>query len=491
MPRGRSSHRPVIHLDKKLLDQAVGQQDRASLVDRIFNMVVTQIRAGKLGAGQRLHPVRQLADACEVSRDTVARAYDKLVAHGHLESRPGSGFFIKLNGGAAPAVIESAAAPPLPEWWRFRLVQPNNSLESSTGLGTLPLEWLDEESLGRAMRVVARASVRNLIGYSDVQGYLPLRQRLQEKLRDIQIDAPVARIMVTSGATHAIHLVVQAMLRTIGEPVLVEDPGPFLLTDRLMASGLALLGVPREADGPNLEVLRAYCIEHRPKLFFCNSILHNPTSGNISPYKAFQILRIAEEFDLTIVEDDTYADLLPAADASAVTRMASMDQLNRVIYIGSFSKTVAPGLRVGFVCANAEVIERLQVVRTVGDIAGMSVNERVAYQLLSQGGYRHHCSQLRNRLDACRQPVIDQLHRHGFTVEHPQPAGMYVWATPPGKVDTMTLADTLYKQGHLLAPGDLFAHSNLHLSRIRFNISRTLDSPALGAIEQCLRAPAR
>ncbi|MCA1855500.1 PLP-dependent aminotransferase family protein [Massilia oculi] len=488
MPRGRPSHHPVITLNKQALDQVASPHDRLSLVDRIFDMVVAQIRAGKLAAGQRLHSVRQLSDACEVSRDTVARAYDKLVAHGHLESRPGSGFFVKLKGRPARGVTESASSQPLPEWWRFRLVQPAVGLESGTGLGSLPPEWLDEEGLGKALRAVARASVRNLIGYNDVQGYLPLRQQLQAKLRDVQIDAPVSRIMVTSGATHAIQLIVQSMLRTVGEPVLVEDPGPFLLRDRLMASGLELLTVPRDADGPNLEALRAYCIQHRPRFFFCSSVLHSPTSGHISPHKAFQILRLAEEFDLTIVEDDSYSDLLPPADATAVTRMASLDQLNRVIYVGSFSKTIAPGMRVGYVCANAKVIEWLQVYRTVGDIAGTSVNERVVYQLLSQGGYRHHCAQLRSRLDECRQPVIDQLGAMGCTFEQRPNAGMYVWATLPGQVNAMALADALFKDGHLMAPGELFSRTNGYESKMRFNVSRTQGSPALPAMGRLLEA---
>ncbi|NVD71003.1 PLP-dependent aminotransferase family protein [Duganella sp. BJB1802] len=486
MPRGRPVHRPALTFSKETLAKPSVGAERLSLVDRIFNRIVVEIQAGRLAAGKRVHSVRQLADECEVSRDTVARAYDKLVAHGHLESRAGSGFFVRQHGRATWTGIDAAASQFLPEWWRFLLVQPVGNLASTPGLGLLPPDWLDETGLSKAMRAVARGSVRSLSGYGDAMGYLPLRQQLQAKLRDVHIDAPAARIMITAGATQAIHLIVLAKLRESGEPVLIEDPTSFLLRDRLMACGLALLTVPREADGPNLEVLREHCVRHRPRFFFCSSVLHNPTSSHISPHKAFQILRLAEEFDLTIVEDDTYSDLLSPGASSPATRLASLDQLQRVVYIGSFSKTISPGLRVGYLCAAPKFIEWLMVYRTVSEIAGTSVSERIVYQLLSQGSYRHHCAQLRGRLDEYRQPVIEALRGLGCGVEREPHAGMYVWASLPYGLNAVSLSDELFKQGHLLAPGDLFSSAPTAASNMRFNVSRTLDTPALPALRRLI-----
>ena len=126
--------------------------------------------------------------------------------------------------------------------------------------------------------------------------------------------------------------------------------------------------------------------------------------------------------------------------------------------------------------------------RTVSEIAAASVSERVVYQLLSQGGYRHHCTQLRSRLDECRQPVVEALAALGCSVEQETNAGMYVWATLPRDLDAMPMADELLKQGHLLAPGDLFSGSKQARSKMRFNISRTLDSPALPALARAIDA---
>ena len=488
MPRGRPSHRPAVAFDNTVRQKGEEGEGRVSLVDRLFDRVMLEIQAGRLAPGQRLHSVRQLADECEVSRDTVARAYDKLVAHGHIESRPGSGFYVRQNQRQSWPGTDNGKYQLLPDWWRFRLVQPAADLKSTTGLGLLPADWLDETGLGKAMRAVARASARNLSGFGSPLGYLPLRQQLQAKLREVQVEAPVSRIMVTAGATQALHLVIMANLRTAGEPVLVEDPCSFMLRDRLMAVGLNLLNVPRDDDGPNLEKLREHCIAHRPRFFFCSSVLHNPTSGHISPHKAYQILRLADEFKLTIVEDDTYSDLMPVGKTAPVTRLASLDQLERVIYIGSFSKTVAPGLRLGYICANQQIMDWLLVYRTVCEISGSAINERVLYQLLSHGGYRHHCAQLRSRLDECRQPVIQQLTDIGCSIDHQPSEGMYLWVTLPDKMKSLALADELLKSGHLTAPGPLFSSESVNASRMRFNISRTLGSPLIADLSRLFKA---
>ena len=488
MANARARPQPSIHLNRKKLEAVSGQHARLSLVDSVFELILGQIRNGNLIAGQRIHSVRQLADGCEVSRDTVARAYDKLVAHGHLESRAGSGFYVKHTRPRTSVQDAGAIAEPLPGWDRLRLVQPVGKHLSTTGLGLLPGDWIDEGMIGGAFRNVARANLRSLLDYADPLGYLPLRRQLQEKLKDIQIQAPVQQIMLTQGATDAVSLAILASRSNVGDVFLYEDPGPFMVIERLMAVGMQPFPVPRLADGPDLEALRQMCELHRPRFFFCSSVLHNPTSTQMAPHKAFQILRLAEEFDFTVIEDDTYSDLMPPSISNSVTRLASLDQLRRVVYIGSFSKTIAPGLRAGFLCAEPAFLERLLVCKAVSQLSGPPMTDKVVYQILSQGSYRHHCAQLRSRLDDLRLPVMTQLQNIGCTFDHFSEVGMYLWASLPGKADAKKISETMYKQGHLMAPGSLFSSDPAHRHKMRFNISRTLDSPALPALAKLLKA---
>jgi DNA-binding transcriptional MocR family regulator len=464
----------------------------SSRVDLIFSLVAAAIRGRKIPPGSRLPSVRQLADDCQVSRDTTARAYDKLVAHGLLESRRGSGFYA-LAAKRRPYVAapsRTAMAPQFPTEnptrWRLSLVRPSSNLLTLSGSGVLPDDWIDAEQITSALRAVARSNQRVLAHHGDPQGYLPLREQLKLKLGDLGVNASTGNIITTCGATDAIHLIVQTYLRSPGHAVLVEVPGPPMLLDRLLSCGLIPIMVPRRNDGPDVEILRTLCAKHRPQFFFCNSVLHNPTSTYMAPHTAFQILRLAEEFDLTIVEDDTYGDLMPDSSAAPVARLAPLDQLQRVIYVGSFSKTLAPGLRCGFLVANQQRIDWLLTYRAISQLAINSWPERVVYRLLSEGNYRHHCKKLRQRLSEARSPLIQQLRSMGLQIDNEPDVGLYVWADLGSNIDAQSVAERMLEQGHLIAPGVVFSPEPMHKSFVRFNIGHSHESPALPALAKLL-----
>lgn len=482
-----SRHEEPFAISKTDLSKIAEAGGPASFVDQIFALVAGAIQSKRLQAGVRMPSVRQMAAESQISRDTAARAYDKLVAHGLLESRRGSGFFVrssearKATKASRPSLFQHGLSAD--SRFRLALVRPPQTLQSRTGTGYLAENWIDEEGVAAALRSVARSSQRGVALPGDPQGYLPLRDQLQLKLHDIGIHTDSSTIVVTGGATDAIDLIVSTFLNAPGERVLVEQPCQPLLVERLMASGLEILDVPRRPDGPDVGTLRALCQKHRPRFFFCNSVLHNPTCSNMAPHVAFQTLRLAEEFDLTIVEDDSYCDLLPPAAPSA-TRLAALDQLKRVIYVGSLTKTLAGGLRVGYLAARPEHVEWLATYRALNCIAANILAERVAYRLLSQGNYRHHCEQLRSRLAEARPRVARALRSLGMRIPYEPDAGLYLWADLGQGVDAFAVAGRMLEQGHLLAPGRLF--SNAHDSYMRFNVTEPLDNRLLSSLAQAL-----
>jgi DNA-binding transcriptional MocR family regulator len=495
MSRRESRNKKVFSLGRSSLESLddIGTS-RTSLVDKVFTLVAGAIQTGKVSAGSRLPSVRQLADDCQFSRDTAARAYDKLVAHGLIESRRGSGYYVKASATERPQSfvpkrrshhyymegLDQATR------LRFLLQRPTQGMASVSGIGSLPEVWIDETAIAGALRMVARGSRRGTADAGDPQGYLPLRQQIQLKLQEMELQADPAQMILTSGATEAISLVVQTFLRSPMEYVLLEQPCQPMLIDRMLSVGLNIAFVPRLADGPDLDVLRTKCQEHKPRYFFCNSALHNPTGGYLAPHKAFQILRMAEEFDLTIIEDDTYCDFVPRNHASSATRLAPMDQLHRVIYVGSFSKILAPGLRVGFLVADPRRIEWLATYKALHSLASNSFAERTVHRLLSEGGYRHHCEQLRARLSTVRVDVIDALLAIDVTADAGPDAGLFLWADLGDGVDAMEVAEKMLERGHLTAPGPLFSSSTSYKSYMRFNAALTLDSGVLDALAQVL-----
>ena len=196
------------------------------------------------------------------------------------------------------------------------------------------------------------------------------------------------------------------------------------------------------------------------------------------------MLKIAEQHDIIIVEDDIYCDLHPGSAVQPATRIAALDQLNRVIYLGGFSKTLAANLRVGFIATSPDMAQRLSDRKMLTTLTTSDLGERVVYKILSEGHYRKHVDRLRSKLDGIRDKTIKQLERTGVTIDIAAPAGMFVWADT-GR-DTNVLAEKALEEGYLLAPGSLFSPSQLPSTRMRINVANMGDAGVLRFLERRL-----
>ncbi|NHZ95534.1 PLP-dependent aminotransferase family protein [Massilia sp. CCM 8734] len=477
---------------------AIGLLTRGSgetLIDQIVRSVSNRIDDKILRSGARMPSIRQFAATHSVSCFTVVASYDKLVAKGYVESRRGAGFFVRerspLNAGersapdAAPAALETK---PLDVVWLIRNMFRPAPSQRVPGSGVLPSEWLDGPMIANALRAVSRQSAALLLNYGMPQGFLPLRQQLQLKLAELEIDAAPEQFVTTVGVTQALDLVAREFTRP-GDTILVDDPAWFLMFGAFAAMGLKVVGIPRLPDGPDLAQLAAMAALHRPKLYVINSVLHNPTSTSLSAAKAFQVLRIAEEHGFTIVEDDIYCDLHPGSAVQPATRMAALDQLKRVIYLGGFSKSLAANLRVGFIATSPEWAQRLCDRKMLATLTTSDIGERVVYKVLSEGLYRKHADRLRARLDAVRAHTVRQMEKVGLRIDVAPPAGMFIWADTG--VDTIALAERAMAAGLLLAPGALFSPSQLPSTRMRMNVSTSQEPGVWEFLAKELGSPVR
>jgi DNA-binding transcriptional MocR family regulator len=211
-------------------------------------------------------------------------------------------------------------------------------------------------------------------------------------------------------------------------------------------------------------------------------VLHNPTSTSLSAAKAFQVLKIAEQHGFTIVEDDIYCDLHPGSAVQPATRIAALDQLQRVIYLGGFSKTLAANLRVGYIATSPELAQQLSDRKMLTTLTTSDIGERIVHKILSEGHYRKHVDRLRAKLDGVRDKTIKQMERIGLTVDIATPAGMFVWVD--AGCDTNLLAEKALVEGYLLAPGSLFSPSQLPSTRMRVNVANMADAGVMRFLER-------
>lgn len=459
----------------------------ATLVDQIVAWHAARIDQRVLRPGMRLASIRRFADTHRVSRFTVVEAYDRLVAHGYVESRRGSGFFVRgpqARASATPARRRPAETAPvtLDVGWLVRSMLGDLPARDMPGAGTLPADWLDAAMLAGAQREVARGGAL-LLGYGSPQGWMPLREQLALKLAEADIVAPPEQIVTTCGVTHALELILQHFVRA-GDTVLVDEPGWYLPFGRLARMGARAVGVPRQADGPDVAQLRALAARHRPRLFLTSSVLHNPTGTSQSAARAHQVLRAADELDFRVVDDDIYGDLHPGAAVEPAMRLATLDGLRRVIHLGGFSKTLAADLRVGFIACDAALARALTELKMLTGLTTPQWGEQVAHRVLAHGQYRRHLQRLRARLRPAREAALRALEPLGLRAFAMPAAGMFVWVD--AGVDTAPLAQAFLKDGLLLAPGSLFLPDQRPSTWLRFNAAVCDNPRMLAALARAL-----
>jgi DNA-binding transcriptional MocR family regulator len=223
-----------------------------------------------------------------------------------------------------------------------------------------------------------------------------------------------------------------------------------------------MLAVPRLADGPDLDVLERLLMAERPRLFFTQSLAHNPTGSDISPAKAFRVLQLAQKYDLLIVENDPLADFKP----TALPRLSALDQLERTIYIGSFSKSFSAALRVGFIACGAGLASDLADLKALIHVSSSEYSERTVDVILSEGHYQRHLNRLQNRLGEATRKALQLFDSVDAEVFARTPQSLYVWAALPGVADSLVLAKELLPRKIVMAPGRIFSTDSTQVSRL-------------------------
>ncbi len=440
-----------------------------SLVEESIEWVMKRVQRRVFAAGTRLPSIRALARHRGVSPFTISEAYGRLVAVGILEARQGSGYYARANHSkASQSAIRRSGKIDL-SWLLHHMLSGNGA--RGPGLGVLPAEWLNGIEIGAALRSLGRQG--RWLDSGRPYGFEPLRGLLQRRLADLDILAGAEQVILTTGITHALNLVLRALVGA-GDTVLTSDPTWFGALGMLSAHGARIIGIPVGATGLDLDLLERAVIEKRPRLLILSSIGHNPTGLSLPIDAARRVLKLAARHDFWIFEDDVYADL----STTPVRRLAAEGGLSRVIYANSFSKTLAANIRVGFITCHGPIAQRLAETKLLAGFTTPELNERLVHKLLVEGHYAGHAARLRRRLTTHRGKMRRFLAAAGIEILGDQGDGMFLWTDM--RTDTNALAQSFSKQGLLLAPGSLFSPRQQPSTWMRINVTTSLDD--VGAI---------
>jgi DNA-binding transcriptional MocR family regulator len=450
------------------MNESVTLEPGGTLADRLVATISGRIAARIYSQGEKLPSIRAMAAHMRVSKSTVVEAYDRLVSEGAVASRPGSGFFV---AGRLPPLNLADLGPKLdkaidPLWISRQSLDGDDSI-LRPGCGWMPPDWMPQEALSRALRALSRETGQVLTDYSSPAGSPALRQFLTRRLADRSVDVTPEQIVLTDSGTQAIDLVCRFLLEP-GDTVLLDDPSYFNFQALLKAHRVKVVGVRYTPKGPDPDVFAKVVEDHNPRLYITNSAVHNPTGAALSPVTAHRILKIAEQSGLIIVEDDIFADF----EYTPSARLSAFDGLERVIHIGSFSKTLTAAARCGYIATRPDWIDGLIDLKVAISFSNGRLSAELVLALLKDRAYRKYLDSLRARLAMARRGVATELRAIGIHPWIEPDAGIFLWCKLPDGIDSAELAQKALRENIVLAPGNAFSPSQSAGNFMRFNVTQ-------------------
>jgi DNA-binding transcriptional MocR family regulator len=420
------------------------------------------IDAGSLRPGDRVPSVRQLSSRHGVSVPTVQQAYLLLESRLLIEARPRSGFYVR------PRLAVKLTAPALPRCRpavvgleRFdRLLSLTHQMLATElvplGAAIPSPDLLPVEKLSRLSASIARAQASACVSYDPAPGSLRLRQELARRSLDWGCGLQPDEFVVTTGASEALHLALRAVTGP-GDTVLVESPAYYGVLNSLAQLGLRVVPVPAcSNEGMDIDAVAAALKRHHPAAIVLSPNFSNP-SGSLMPEPARRALvALAAAVGTPIIEDDIYGDLPHGGERPR--SLKALDKTGDVILCSSFSKTLAPGLRVGFV-AGGRHHDKIVRLKTALNFGCATLPVLTVAEFLRNGGYDRHLRRLRHtyRDQVCKvREAVAALFPPGTRVSNPS-GGFVLWLELPGQTDAIELFRAALAAGVSVAPGPLFS----------------------------------
>ncbi len=458
------------------------------LYECVAKQLAGQIEQGLYRPGDRLPGVRRLAHQFGVSISTIVQAQRLLEDDGRIEARPRSGYYVRAQAWPRPEppVISRPLVRPVPVTGQelvLRLVQAANEPDFvQLGAAVPAPDFLPTRAIQRALAAAARAGGANLATYQFPPGSPELRRQIARRMADAGCQVAPDEIVITSGCQEALILALRAVAGP-GDVIAIESPSFYGLLQAIDSLGLKALEIPTDpATGISLEALELALEKWPVRACVLTANFSNPLGSMMPAEKKQALVALLARHEISLIEDDIYGDL--GFEGERPQALRAFDETGGVIYCASFSKTLSPGLRVGWMVPG-RWREQVEYLKYVNSLAAPTLSQLAVADFLHHGGYDRHLRQVRGayaRQVALMTRAVGKYFPAGTRVTQPR-GGFVIWVELPGQVDALSLCQRALEQRISIAPGPVFSASGKYRNCIRLNCAQpwndTLDQAVM------------
>ena len=443
------------------------------LYQRIAQQLAEDIQNGVYRPGERVPSVRKLSTQKGVSHATVLQAYATLEDQGLIHARPQSGYYVHQTPALTAPKPQIAKVEAPYAVTRSSII--SEILSQARREGIIPLgaavpasDYLPLRALHQQMSKITRFHSHKAFSYTFSPGYEPLRRQVAIRMRDAGAAVDPSNVVITNGCVEALQLALRAVTRP-GDLIATESPSYYGTVQLCQLLELQVIEIPTDPDtGLSLEALQRALDKWPIKALVLTARAGNPMGATMPEARQRKLVGMMAQRKLTIIEDDIYGELM--FDQGQSRALKAFDCSDTVIYCSSFSKTISPGVRTGWLITRRyqETIEQLQTFTT---LSACSVSQMAVAAYLENGGYDRHLRHIRQ--EYCKnlsqfQLAVQQYFPEGTQISRPR-GGYILWISLPGGADTLTLFNWALAQNISIAPGIVFSNSDQFNHCLRLN----------------------
>lgn len=449
------------------------------LYQQIEEFIKHKISSREWLVGMKLPSQRAMAEHFKVNRSTLITALEQLTSQGFIAGKSGGGTTIIHH---QPGREEEFAPPP--NWSAYveegvhypnlPTIQTINKMEFQPdiirlGTGELSPELLPQQQFQQLFSDMAGQHIP--LGYEEPLGSFELRAQVSAHLKNLGINASPSAILIVSGSLQAFQLISAGLLQK-GSSMLLEKPSYLYSIHAFQSAGIKLIGLPTDDSGLQVSYLERYKRQYEAALLYTIPSFHNPTGTVMSEGRRRELIETSTRIGLPILEDGAYEELW--FDVAPPLPLRAFDTDGQVLYVGTLSKIVSPGLRIGWVVGPQLVIDRLADIKMQTDYGSSSLSQAAAAEWLRGGWHSAHCQKLREDLKVRRDAVLELLESHWrefATWSIPQ-GGFYIWVTLHTEIPMNQLFEQALKRGILINPGYIYDRSAKKQLRLSYAYAR-------------------